>query len=162
MNIDVGIIAGAIGAITGPIGLIMGYTAYRRSNEVKKSDRRLNLHVMANEVRIAANELRDDLLPRALPSRHALMEACGRSRSGLMQEYTQGHSKDSKHAVELSKQIPSDDVNYNSMSLYQLERELVCLDKLKGLISQLASKYRCQIQQDKEDLGRELAKHPHP
>ena len=162
MTVDAGIVTGAIGAITGVIGLIMAYRAYRRSNEIKKSDRRLTLHSIGNEVRIAANELRNDLLPGALTMRHALMEACGRSHSGLMQVYLREHEEDSKHALELSKRIPSEDLEYNSMSLQELEQELVGLDKLNGSINQLGNKYRSQIQQDKAALGIELAKHPHP
>ena len=79
-----------------------------------------------------------------------------------MQVYLREHEEDSKHALELSKRIPAEDVEYDSMSLQELEQELVGLDEMKSSINQLGTKYRSQIQQDNAALGIELAKHPHP
>ena len=143
----VAIVTGIIGAITGIAGSIMGYIAYRRSNALKKSDRRLNLHQLRNAAHIAGADLLD-LLPKALTSRKEMLNARGLFHSSIMREYTAKHEEDSKRAKELSKQIPKEDVNCDSMSLQQLEQEWVRLDRTKGQIDHLISEYRDSIKLD--------------
>ena len=149
----VAIVTGIIGAITGIAGSIMGYIAYRRSNEIKKSDRRLDLHKLRNDAHIAGTELLD-LLSKALKSRKTIMNARGLFHSSIMQQYTSEHRRDLKRATELSRQIPAEDVDYDLMSLQQLEQELVGLDRIKGEIDHLISKYRASIDQDGEHKRR--------
>ena len=86
-------VTGIIGAVTGIAGSIMDYIAYRRSNEIKKSDRRLDLHKLRNDAHIAGAELLD-LLQNALTSREAIMSALGGFRSSTMQQYTSEHTRD--------------------------------------------------------------------
>ena len=143
----VAIATGIIGAITGIAGSIMGYIAYRRSNEIKRSDRRLNLHKLRNDVDIAGATLHD-LLPEALESRKMMMHARGILHTGAMRRYTDEHTMDLKRATELSSRIPPEDVNYDSMSLQQLEQALVQLDRTKGQVNRLIDKYRDSIRED--------------
>ena len=145
----IAIVAGIIGAIAGIAGSIMGYIAYRRSNEIKKSDRRLDLRRLRNDTHIAGTELLD-LLSKALKSRKAILSARGLFQSGIMQRYASEHTRDLKRAKELSKQTPPEDVNYDSMSLQELEHEQVRLDGIKGEIDFLISRYRDSINQDGE------------
>ena len=145
----VAIVTGIIGATTGIAGSIMGYIAYRRSNEIKKSDRRLDLHKLRNDTHIAGTEL-SGLLLKALKSRQAMMSARGLFQSGAMQRYASEHARDSKLVTELSRKIPPDDVGYDLMSLQQLEQEFVGLDRLKGEIDQLIGKYRDSIRRDEQ------------
>ena len=147
----VAIVTGSIGAITGIAGSIMGYIAYRRSNEIKKSDRRLDLHRLRNAAHITDTEL-SDILSRALLSRQSILNARGLFHSSMMERYRTEFEKDSERTRELSTQIPPEDVDYNSMSLQELEQEWVRLDRTKGRIDDLISKYRASIQRDDEDV----------
>jgi hypothetical protein len=72
----VGMVTGIIGALTGIAGSIMGYIAYHHSNEIKKSDRLLELEKLRNAVHVAAVGL-IELMPKALASRKAVMNAGG-------------------------------------------------------------------------------------
>ena len=127
----VAIMTGMIGAFTGIAGSIMGYIAYRRSNEIKKSDRLLNLKKLRNGVHFAAKGLLERL-PKALLSHKEALNARGLLRSSLMEVYEAEHTKDLNHAKELSTQIPPDDTNYVSMNQQQLEQELVRLDRIRN------------------------------
>ena len=143
----VAIVTGIIGAITGIAGSIMGYIAYRRSNEIKKSDRRIDLHKLRNDAQIADTEL-SDILSKALLSRKSTMNGRGLLHSSLVRDYVAEHAKDLKHAKELSGEIPLEDVDYDSLSLKQLEQERVHLDRTKGSIDHLIRKYEDSIQED--------------
>ena len=135
------IVTGIIGTITGIAGLIMGYIAYRRSNEIKKSDRRLDVHKLRNDVHFAAKELLE-LLPKALLSHKEALSARGLLRSSIMEVYEAEHTKDLNHAKELSNQIPPEDTNYDSMNQQPLEQELVRLDRIRIEINGLLAKYQ--------------------
>lgn len=145
----VALATGIIGAITGILGSLMGYIAYRRSNEIKTSDRRLTLHELRNDAHFAAAKLLD-LLPKALMSRRSELNRRGMFRSSVMDHYAEEHARDSKRAAELSQQVPPEDVNYNSMSLKQLEQKVVRLDRIKREIDELVSKYQDSIRDDEQ------------
>ena len=147
----VAIVTGTLGAVTGIVGSIMGYIAYRRSNEIKKSDRRIVLHQLRNEVQIAITEL-SALLPEALKSRKAILNARGLLHSSIMREFSLEHKKDAQLAEELSMQFPPETVQFDRMSLQEIEQELVKLDRTKGRINALLSKYRISLQKDFEQL----------
>ena len=69
-------------------------------------------------------------------------------QSSVMNHYTEEHTRDSKRAAELSEQVPPEDVDYDSMSLQQVEQEVVRLDRIKGEIDELISKYRDSSRND--------------
>lgn len=129
----------------------MGYVAYRRTNETKKSDRRIDLHQLRNEVQMGITEV-SILLPEALKSRKAILNARGLLHSSNMRDFSLEHKKDSQLAKKLSMQIPPETVTYDVMSLQEIEKELVELDRTKGRIDALLSKYRTSIQRDCEQL----------
>jgi len=76
----VGMVAGVVGAITGIAHPVMGYVAYRRSNQIEASDRRLELHKLLNETHVAADGLLH-LLSRALASRQSTLSMRGLGHS---------------------------------------------------------------------------------
>ena len=67
-----------------------------------------------------------------------------------MAGYRSNYTRDLERAEELSQQIPTEDVNYNTRSLQQLEEELVLLDRTKGQIDNLIGTYRASIQEDEK------------
>lgn len=129
----------------------MGYVAYRRTNETKKSDRRIDLHQLRNEVQMGITEL-FVLLPESLKSRKGILNARGLLHSSNMRDYSLEHKKDSQLAKRLSMQIPPETVTYDVMSLQEIEKELVKLDRTKGRIDALLGKHRTSIQRDCEQL----------
>ena len=78
------------------------------------------------------------------------MSARGLFHSGPMAGYRSNYTRDLERAEELSQQIPTEDVNYNTRSLQQLEEELVLLDRTKGQIDNLIGTYRASIQEDEK------------
>ena len=104
-SIYVAIVTGIIGVLTSIAGSLMGYIAYRRSNEIKNSDRRLTLHKLRNDSHFAATKLLD-LLPKALKLRQLELNRRGMFQSGAMLRYTEEHARDSKRAASVLSSPP--------------------------------------------------------
>jgi hypothetical protein len=69
-------VTGIIGAITGAAALVLAWISYRRSQQVKALDLRLELRKQASDVRAAVSEL-PDLLEKSRASRIAVLGAMG-------------------------------------------------------------------------------------
>ena len=89
-------------------------------------------------------------VPKALSSRRSALMNRGLLHSDDIRHHTDEDTEDSDRINELLRQIPPEDTNYDSMSLKQLEREWVCLDRIKSGVYDLSSKYEDSIQEDLE------------
>lgn len=145
----VGMWTGIIGALTGIAGAIMGFVAYRHSKEVRESDRRLELDKLRNAAHVAAVSLAE-LLPRALQSRKAVLNARGMLHSGLMKQFQQQYDQDLKRATELAGMVPNTQVISNSRSASELEKRIIELDRTKGWIDDLLSTYQAAMVEDEK------------
>ncbi len=68
----IGAVTGIIGAIAGIAGFVLGYISYRRSQQIKALDLRLELRKQVSDLRAMVEEL-PDLLPRSWESRIAVL-----------------------------------------------------------------------------------------
>lgn len=143
----VGTIAGIIGALTGIAGAVMGWIAYRRSNQIQASDRRLELHKLRNSTHVAAVGL-VDLLPQALRSRRAVLNARGVLHSSMTQQFEEQHAADSARATELAMQVPSTDESFDASSMEEIEERIVQLHRTKEWIDELLRKYTAHMDED--------------
>jgi len=154
----IGMVTGIIGALTGIAGSIMGYRAYHNSNEIKKSDRLLELEKLRNTMHVAAVGL-IDLMPKALASRRAVMNARGVLRSSMMDLFQAQYDKDLLRATELAGNIPNVDVTFDSLSRDKLEKQIVVLDRTKQWIDELVGVYHAALVEDEKMRAEIRAEH---
>lgn len=145
---DIAIGTGIVGAITGISGSVMGYIAIRRSNAIKKSDRRLEVSKLRNNAATACSELLK-LMQKALTSRKWTFNNHGALNSSMCQLYEEEYAVDLAHAKQLSTRVPSEDTCYEHMNLLKLEREIVKLDRIKDEIDSLTRKYQESLEEDR-------------
>ncbi|WP_303903038.1 hypothetical protein [Thiohalomonas denitrificans] len=155
----VGMWTGIIGALTGVAGSIMGFVAYRHSREVREADRRLELDKLRNAAHVAAVSL-VDLLPRALQSRKAVLNARGMLHSGLMQRFQEQYERDLKRATELAGMVPNTQAAFGSLSVSALEKQIIELDRTKGWIDELLNTYQTAVAED-EKMREEICANAH-
>lgn len=146
----VGMAAGAIGAVSGIAGAVMGYISYRRSNSIKSLDLRLELRKAVSEVEIALGKL-VQLLEYADRSRRAVASAKGGVNSGAMLAWAEAIQKDNARAKGLAESGPQGPASYEGLSLTELETMLVAMHKLKGEVATLTEKYETAVKADDED-----------
>ena len=77
----IGAVTGVLGAVTGIAGFVLGVIGYRRSNQIKALDLRLELRKRRADLQLMLDDLAP-LLHRAQGSRGAVLAATGLARSG--------------------------------------------------------------------------------
>lgn len=150
----VGVMSGIVGMLTGISGAVMGYIAYRRSNQIKALDMRLALRKDLEEVREAVTTLRE-LMSSAEGSRRATLAARGLYKSGNMVVWERTLEADRAEVAKITAAILSEGTDFAALSEAQLETELVAVHKIKTGLSKLVEKYRGELAAD-DDIRRQI------
>ena len=118
-----GAIAGAVGAVTGVAGAIMGFISYRKTNEIKGLELRLELRRRTHDLHAVLSEL-PELLRRAKRSRVAVAAATGKRGSGAMEQWSQQWETDQGEVKAVADAAPPDSQDLNRLTLTELEQQL--------------------------------------
>lgn len=145
----VGMISGAIGAITGIAGAIMGYISYQKTNSMKTLDLRLELRRTATQLLADLAQLKD-LIDYADKSRTAVAAATGMLHSGQMVIGNQGIAADKKKVMELDATAPKAKDEYQALTERELESKLVDVHRLQISAIELINKYEAEVAKDDE------------
>ena len=151
-------VTGIIGAVTGISGAIMGYVSYRKSNEIKSLDLRLELRKSINNFNSSLSQA-EELLPYANKSRERVASATGKLRSGAMQVWKDQYENDLSALNYFSEKSKILNKEYETFSPKDLEAELVNLHKLQNQLNELKNKYDNAVKDD--DKEREHIRNRH-
>jgi hypothetical protein len=146
----VGMAAGAIGAITGICGGILGYISYRRSNQIKSLDLRLELKKCLNSVNAAYAEA-NQIIEESNNSRIAVSAAMGKSRSGGMEKWKQKVEADRVQLRKFHDDLPNKEENFKDFDTDQLEQLIIKAHELQTALASLVCKYKEEIGRDDKD-----------
>lgn len=140
---------GVVGAVTGVAALVVSVIAYRRSNQVKSLDMRLELRKVVGESHGSLTNLRS-LIEYAAGSRRAVLAARGQVRSGAMQLWEQTLTTDRAEIARIAAALRSEAADFAALPVNNLEEELVAAYKLKASLSTLVEKYRAEVTADND------------
>ncbi len=152
--LDMGNLTGIIGAITGPAGCVIGWISYRRSQQIKRLDLRLELRKQTSSVR-ADIEALPALLKRANSSRIAVSAAMGigqQSSASLI--WKRELENDLKTVQALAGELPDAMETYRHSKPPELEDKLVDVHALAARVTQLRNKYETALASDDMDRDR--------
>jgi hypothetical protein len=149
----VGAITGVIGALTGIAGSIMGYISYRKSNEVKALELRLELTKLGQDTFFKADGL-GDLMARAKRSREAVSAAKGTRSSGAMEHWHRQYAADQGSLGGINESIDEFNIDYSSADLNAMEIALGEIHGLRSIVIAIADRYTASIEED--DRNREF------
>jgi hypothetical protein len=148
---DIGTVTGIVGAITGPAGCVIGWISYRRSQQIKTLDLRLELRKQVSGVRVDIEAL-PALLERARASRSAVRSAMGRGQqSGDNLIWKAELENDLKTVQALSCELPDAKETYQRSKPQKLENKLVEVHALAAKAAQLRNKYETALASDDKD-----------
>ena len=154
----VGMITGIVGAITGISGAVMGYVGYRKSNEIKSLDLRLELRKSINDFESSLSQI-EKLLPYVNKSRERVASAIGNYHSGAMVIWKEAYEKDQLELNQISDEAQKINNELVGLSPAELEAELVRIHKFQNQLNVLEAKYdKALVSDDKE---RERIKNRH-
>ena len=150
----VAVVTGAIGAITGIAGLVLGYKGYRKAQDVKALDLRLELRKAVTDARAIVDDL-DGMMADAKVWNDALWSFTGRSGGGHWKLWNKDWEADQKTVgslrVELGGYDNSDGATNNHA---QLESRLVSIHALTTTANRVRNTYKEQIKEDKKFFRR--------
>jgi hypothetical protein len=148
---DIGTVTGIVGAITGPAGCVIGWISYRRSQQIKTLDLRLELRKQVSGVRVDIEAL-PALLERARASRSAVRSAMGRGqKSGDNLVWNAELENDLKTVQALASELPDAKETYQRSKPQKLENKLVEVHALAAKAAQLRNKYETALASDDKD-----------
>jgi hypothetical protein len=148
---DIGTVTGIVGAITGPAGCVIGWISYRRSQQIKTLDLRLELRKQVSGVRVDIEAL-PALLERARASRSAVRSAMGRGQqSGDNLIWNAELENDLKTVQALACELPDAKETYQRSKPQKLENKLVEVHALAAKAAQLRNKYETALASDDKD-----------
>lgn len=148
---DIGRMTGIIGAITGPAGCVIGWISYRRSQQFKTLDLRLELRKQLSGVRVEIGAL-PALRERAQGSRSAVRAAMGRGQqSGDNLTWKSELENDLKTVHALACEFPDAKETYQRSKPQKLENKLVEVHALAAKAAQLRNKYEAALASDDKD-----------
>ena len=146
----IGIVTGIIGAITGIAGAMMGFISYRRTENLKTLDLRLELRRAESDARTQLTVIRT-LLERANKSRMAVASATGKIGSGAMVIWKSEFEADMAEFTKLLTSIPEEENSYSDLHHEELESRLVAVHTLRAKINQILDKYNSALAADDEE-----------
>ena len=154
----VGMATGIIGTLTGISGAIMGFISYRKSNEIKSLDLRLEYRKSINDSASCISKA-EELLLYANKSRERVASATGNYNSGAMQHWKQQYETDTNTLKDLSSKAPSSTANYDNLSPKELESKIIEIHSLQNEVEVLVNKYQTAL--DADDKTREYIRSKH-
>jgi len=146
----VGMFSGLIGTLTGIAGLIMGYVSYKKSNQIKKLDLRIELKRSIEDTTLDSKKLLEQM-EKAFNSRIHVASATGRSDSGWKKKWKEEFEANQTKAYELANKLTEENTNYDQLDPKGLENKLIELHKIKINIHRLFEKYSETLAEDNED-----------
>ena len=152
----IGAVTGIIGAIAGIAGFVLGYISYRRSQQIKALDLRLELRKQVSDLRAMVEEL-PDLLPRSWESRIAVLSATGLLRSGAFESWKTSWESDTAGARALTNELRSSSDYYEDSKHKDLEDKLVKVHSLASKASRLQDEYLGELAADDKEREHILA-----
>lgn len=147
----IGTVTGIIGAITGPAGCVIGWINYRRSQEVKTLDLRLELRREISSVRVDV-EAFSALLEPARKSRSAVSAALGIGPQSSVNLIWKANLENDVKAVQgLMSELPDAMETYQRSKPQELENKLVEIRVLTAKAAQLRNRYQTALASDDKD-----------
>lgn len=144
---------GYVGVVTGVAGMVMGFLGYRRSNDIKALDLRLELRKGLADAHLTASTV-STLVDSADRSRQSVLAATGRYQSGIRVAWEASVATDRTDIERLVTSLRDQTADFTEMPAEALEAEIVAVHRIKAALDSLASKYRDELAKDDRERAR--------
>jgi len=142
-----GAVGGLVGTITGIAGAILGYISYRRTEDLKSLDLRLELKRSENDRRRLVRGLPAHL-EHAKQSRTRVAAASSGARSGAVVQWLAEWDADLGAAQAMFNALPPSSTDYSTLDHGELEAKLVASHAAFGDAEAIQEKYAGMLADD--------------
>jgi hypothetical protein len=153
----VGAVTGIVGAITGLAGFVLGCINYRRLQQIKALDLRLELRKQVSDLRAVVESL-PDLLEQSRASRITVLAHMGwgpkgppgeeQSPSIACKTWMAAWESDFQAAKDLVRKVPDPNETFQHLKHQDLETKLVEVHDVARRATELHDKYRAELAAD--------------
>jgi hypothetical protein len=147
-----GVATGVIGAVTGIAGAVMGFISYRRTNEMKTLDLRLELMKLLVQLFHQVDSV-GELIERAERSRQAVAAATGMRKSGAFERWLKQVEADRESLGVINEAFEELNVDHSAASATDLESKIVEAHALKTTLDAMHQKYSSALAEDDAQRG---------
>jgi hypothetical protein len=147
-----GAITGIVGAVTGIAGAVMGYVSYRRTEDLKRLDLRVEVRKLLVDTHAVVAGL-PDVLHKAYRSRRAVASATGKLGSGRQKQWEESLAIDRAQVQAIHTRLPDSEKSFAATSQEDLEAELLRIHAISNEALALQAKYLEELKAD--DLQRD-------
>jgi len=137
-----------VGVATGVVAIIISIMNYRKINNLKVLDLRLELRKAVSEARVSIKQL-SDLIHAADRSRMNNLSARGISggqTASWKGEVKEGHAK----LGALNQRVPAEGLDFKTLGQSELESELVAVHKCQKELEVLRDKFESAMNSDRD------------
>jgi len=139
-----------VGMATGVIGAITGIIGYRKANDIKTLDLRLELRKSTHDALFDINHL-EELIYNANKSRTKIAAAKKSKGSSHFKNWNLAIAADKAELEKLANNAPNPDTTFESFSQRELESKLIEIHKFQSKINTLKNKYNNELLKDEEE-----------
>lgn len=153
-----GAIGGIVGAVTGIAGAAIGYISYKKTEQLKILDLRIELGKVVVGLIEDVDELQR-LLEHAKKSRHAVAAATGMVRSGATEQWSKQWQADEQSVTTLHAEVEELNTNHAIATPKELEDALIIAHSLHKTAMRIRQSYEQSLANDdrKRDFLRRTA-----
>ena len=148
-NLNIPTVAGAIGAITGGIALVVSIKSYLLAKEMKSLDLRLDLRKAFNNLDVLLSGI-GGYLDFVHQSHIRVLAATGRNQSGEMQLFEEDFAGDRTRLSRLLGSQPRRESNYERLTPSELEKRVEAVHAFHVQVADLRGKYQKLFESDEE------------
>ncbi|RJP81237.1 MAG: hypothetical protein C4522_05760 [Desulfobacteraceae bacterium] len=141
--------SGLIGSFTGIAGAIVSYKSYKKVNQIKVLDLRIELKRSIADALSDFNKLLEQM-ETSNQSRIRLNATRGLTDSSIMKKWKDNYNMDQKAVNSIRPELPNEHDEYDKLNPEGLEIKLIEIHKLNKKIQNLYQKYTSALAADEE------------
>lgn len=145
----IGAIGGTVGAVTGVAGAVIAYVSYKKTEQLKVLDLRIELGKLVVGLIHDVDRL-PELLERAKKSRHAVSAAMGMLESGATKQWDKQWQADDQSVGSLDEGVEELNSNYSAATTKELEEALIMAHLLQKTANSIKLSYEQYLTEDEK------------
>jgi len=143
----IGAVGGIVGAFTGIAGAVIAYVSYKKTEQLKVLDLRIELGKTVVSLIEEVDEL-PRLLEYAKKSRLAVAAATGMSKSGATEQWGRQWQADEKSLASLQSEIEELNANHGICTTKELEEAIIAAHLLQKTVTRIRQSYEQYLAED--------------
>jgi Tfp pilus assembly protein PilO len=130
-----------VGMATGVFGAIMGSLSYRKSNQIKSLDLRIELKRALTETNSGFKEL-DKIMNKANDLKQEFAILQNALSSGMMNKWKKELQTNKERVAQLSRRLPKEGTSFDGLNQKSLEDKIIEVHEIQTGVRSISKEYK--------------------